>query len=88
MGLFLFNIVTLRLVDVFESVKEAMSPGKIGFVAGGFLLSYVLMLYADRRMSAVFSQFWHQAHPRLRKVLKRAHEDAVSASTRKDSKIA
>ena len=88
MGLFLFNIVTLRLGDVFESVKEAMSPGKIGFVAGGFLLSYVLMLYADRRMSSVFSQFWHKAHPHLREALKHARKAALGTQTGKDTKVA
>ncbi|MDF0676886.1 MAG: hypothetical protein P0120_21505 [Nitrospira sp.] len=50
----------------------AMSPGKAGVVVGGFLLASVLMLYADRRMSTVFSQFWHSHHARLREALKEA----------------
>jgi hypothetical protein len=28
--------------------------------------------FADRTMSAVFSQFWHQTQPRLRRALKAA----------------
>jgi hypothetical protein len=89
MGLFVYNIVTLRFGDIYASVTGvATSPGKLGFVAGGFLLAYVLMLYADRRMSAVFSQFWHQAHPQLREALKRARMAALGAQTGKDTKVA
>jgi hypothetical protein len=89
MGLFIYNIVTLRLGEVWATVKAlALSPGKAGAVAGGFLLAYVLMLYADRRMSAVFSQFWHRHHARLREALKEARRVARSLPTGKDTKVA
>jgi hypothetical protein len=39
-------------------------------------------------MSAVFSQFWHQAHPQLREALKRARMAALGAQTGKDTKVA
>jgi uncharacterized protein (DUF2235 family) len=82
---FIVNIVMLRFGDVFESVKVlAMSPGKIGVVTGGFVLAYVYMLYADYRMSAVFSQFWHQTHPRLREALKQARMTALESSVEDD----
>jgi hypothetical protein len=89
MGFFIYNIVTLRLDEVWTSVKAlAMSPGKLGVVIGGFLLAYGLMLQADRRMSAVFSQFWHQAHPRLRDALKQARMTALGTQAGKDTKVA
>lgn len=46
-------------------------------LAGAFLLAYALMLYADRRMSSVFSQFWHKAPPQLRKALKQSRMTAL-----------
>jgi hypothetical protein len=89
MGHFIYSIVTLRFGDVFESLKElAMSPGKLGIVAGGFLLAYGLMLHADRRMSTVFSQFWYKAHPRLRDALKQARVTALGTQAGKDTKVA
>jgi len=89
MGLFLYNIVTLRFGDVFMSLKQlATAPWKLWVAAGGFVLAYLLMLYADRRMSAVFSQFWHQAHPKLRDALKRARDVALGLPTGKDTKVA
>ncbi|HJR78283.1 MAG TPA: DUF2235 domain-containing protein [Nitrospiraceae bacterium] len=89
MGLLIYNILTLRLGEVWASVKAlAMSPGKAGFVIGGFLVAYVLMLYADRRMNAVFSQFWHRHHARLRDALKEARRIARNLPTGKDTKVA
>ena len=89
MGLFLFNIVTLQFGDVFMSLKQlATAPWKLWVTVGGFVLAYLLMLYADRRMSAVFSQFWHQAHPKLRDALKRARDVARGLPTGKDTKVA
>ncbi len=89
MGSFIFHVFTLQLGEVFASLKTlAMSPWKIGIVTSGFLLAYVLMLSADRRMSSIFSQFWHQAHPRLRDALKRARNVARGVPSGKDTKVA
>ena len=89
MALLIYNIVTLQIGEVWASVKAlAMSPGKAGVVVGGFLLAYVLMLYADSRMSTVFSQFWHRHHARLREALKAARKAALEAKTGKDVKMA
>lgn len=35
----------------------------------GFAVAYALALFTDRRMSALFSQFWHQVQPQLRRAL-------------------
>jgi hypothetical protein len=89
MWLFVSNIVTLQFDEVWASLKAlAMSPGKAGVVVGGFLLASVLMLYADRRMSTVFSQFWHSHHARLRDALKEARRIARNLTTGKDTKVA
>lgn len=89
MGLLIYNILTLRLSEVWASVKAlAASPGKAGVVVGGFLLAYVLMLCADSRMSAGFSQFWHRHHAQLREALKEARRIARNLPPGKDTKVA
>ncbi|MCC2641673.1 MAG: hypothetical protein K0S45_2086 [Nitrospira sp.] len=90
MGRFIFNLLTLRLGEVWASLRQlAMSPGLIGSLAGGsFVLAYFLMLHAERRMSAVFSEFWYRAHPQLREALKRARSIGRGIQTGKDSKVA
>jgi hypothetical protein len=89
MALLIYSIVTLRLGEIWESVKAlGMSPGKAGVVAGGFMLAYGLMLYADSRMSTVFSRFWHRNHTRLREALKEARRLARNWPAGKDAKVA
>jgi hypothetical protein len=76
--LLIVHAVTLRLGEVFTSLQRlGSSPWLVGLLLGGFLLSYVLYLYADRRMSAVFSEFWHKAQLDLRRGLKRARTTAM-----------
>jgi len=83
MGLLVFNVITLRLGDVFMNLKGLiLSPWRIGFVGGGFVLAYLLMLSADHRMSAVFSEFWHQVQQRLRSALKHARKAARNMATK------
>jgi hypothetical protein len=48
------------------------------------VVSYLLELFADSRMSAVFSQFWHKAQPELRRALKRARKAAAAAKTARE----
>lgn len=47
-------------------------PKLLGALAGGFVVAYVMTFFAERRMRAVFSAFWHQVQPRLRAALKQA----------------
>ena len=85
MAVLISNIVTLRLSEVWAGVQTlAESPGNAGVVVGGFLLAYGLMQYADRRMSAAFSQFWHSHHTELREALKKARRIARNLTTGKD----
>lgn len=89
MALLMYNIVTLRFGEVWACVKAlAVSPEKVGIIVGGFLLAYGLMLYADNRMSIVFSQFWHRHHAQLRDALKKARKVAQNLTTGKDTKVA
>lgn len=86
---FLLDIAMLRFGDVFMSLKHlAAAPWKLWVAVGGFVLAYMLMFFADRRMSAVFSQFWHQAHPQLREALKRARMAALGTQAERDTKVA
>jgi hypothetical protein len=88
-GLFVANVVMLQLGAVFTSMKHlAMSPWRMGFLGSGFLVSYLLALSADRRMSAVFSQFWHRVQQELRGALKRARKATLSLPTGEDSRVA
>lgn len=88
-ALFVFHLLSLQLGAVAESISHlTMSPGLLGLAVGGFLLAYVLMLYADRRMSAVFSQFWYDVHPQLRRALKRARISAIESQEAKEPRIA
>ena len=75
--LLIVHAVTLQLGEVYTSLQTlGSSPWLVGLLLGGFLLSYVLYLYADRRMSAEFSEFWHKAQPDLRGGLKQARRTA------------
>jgi len=55
---------------------RSMSPSDVLWflvlLLSGFLLSYALGRLAQARMSAVFSEFWHEEQQRLREALKRA----------------
>jgi hypothetical protein len=82
-GRLIANLVTLQFEAVFTSVKHLVtSPWLLGCLVSGFLVSYLLELLADRRMSAVFSQFWHEVQPELRRALKRARKAAAAAQGR------
>lgn len=81
-GVFLKNVVTFQLRDVFAGLKHlASSPRLMGVLAVGFILSYGLSKFADVRMSATFSQFWHTHQPELRKALRKAREIAAASQT-------
>lgn len=80
---FIYRLMTFQLGPVFEQVKRLVtSPGLLALLAGAFLAAYGLALVADRRLSVVFSQFWHAARPKLRAALKRAREASVAEQDR------
>jgi hypothetical protein len=56
------------------------TPSLLCALAVGFLVSYLMSSVADRRMSAVFSQFWHDHQPALRDALKRARRAGLFRS--------
>jgi hypothetical protein len=56
------------------------TPELLGTLAAGFGLSYVLWLAAHRRMSFVFSRFWHPRQPKLRAALKSARKAAAASA--------
>jgi hypothetical protein len=81
------NIVLFQLSDVWDSVVLAMSPLKTGIVIVGFVLAGLLMIYADTRMSHIFSQFWHSHHADLRTALKEARRIARDSAPEKATKV-
>ena len=79
-GQFIENVATLQFGALFASLKHlASSPRLMGLLAGGFFWSYLLVKFADSRMSNVFSQFWHTEQPELRKALQKAREIAAAS---------
>src|SRR6266545_474060 len=82
-ALLVYNVATMQGTALVETLKRLVtSPGLLGGLAGGFVLSYALSLLADRRMSAVFSQFWHEQQPKLRAALKAARMMAANRGPR------
>jgi len=47
---------------------------------GGFAAAYFMMLFAEGRMSAVFSQFWYERQTNLRDALKQARAEVKASS--------
>jgi|SRR5579863_284435 len=54
---------------VASAKRLATSPLLLGCLAGGLLLSYLMAVFSGRRMSGIFSEFWHDEQPRLRAAL-------------------
>jgi hypothetical protein len=77
-GLLIFNLITFKFSEIFASLKRlAMSPDILGFLGAAFLVAYLLALFTDRRLSNVFSQFWHVVQPKLLSALKRARKSKI-----------
>jgi hypothetical protein len=76
-GELIFGLVT-SLIDTVIKVFLGLVSNRtlLVILAFGFVVSYLLGLFADRRMDGVFSQFWHKQQ-RLRDALKRARRIAA-----------
>ena len=77
-GVLISQIVSLQFGEVFTSLRHlaSSSPWLLIGVAVGFMVSYLMDHAADRRLSAVFSEFWHKVQPDLRRGLKEARRTA------------
>jgi uncharacterized protein (DUF2235 family) len=53
-------------------------PQRLVWLAAGFLTAYFMQLYADRRMSGVFSEYWYKQQPKLREALKLARKEIIT----------
>jgi uncharacterized protein (DUF2235 family) len=60
-------------LDVAE--RLVTSPALVIFLAAGVALSYFMAVFSARRMSAAFSEFWHDEQPKLREVLEPKQTD-------------
>lgn len=58
------------LAVVVAAVRALRDPWLLPAIAGGFVLSGLLALYTDHRMSNEFSRFWHDARQDLRIALR------------------
>lgn len=56
-------------------------PWFVVLLAIGYIISWVLAVAVRRRMSDVFSEFWHKRQLDLRDALKRAYQDAKAMMT-------
>lgn len=78
-GSLLGRAVTLQWGEVGASLGQLLGkPWLIVLLASGFVLSWALAFAVDRRMSDVFSEFWHKEQLPLRDALKRARKDATA----------
>jgi hypothetical protein len=81
-GILLGHLATLRLDEVVASLGRLLEVPWLAVLLGcGFILSWTLAFSVDRRMSDVFSEFWHDQQPSVREALKRAREDAKALQT-------
>jgi len=55
-------------------------PRRLMWLVAGFLIAYFMQLYADRRMSGVFSEYWYKQQPKLREALKQARKKIINQS--------
>lgn len=68
-----WNVVTVNGDALLGSAQQLLSlRWLLVLLVGGFVVSYALMTGANRRMSRVFSEFWHRWQPVLREELKDA----------------
>jgi len=64
------GLLRLRPRAFLASAKGLLdSPVLLGCLAGGLLLSYLMAVFSARRMSTIFSEFWHDEQPKLRAAL-------------------
>jgi uncharacterized protein (DUF2235 family) len=76
-ALLLVNLVTspfATLYSVGQNFSGDLIP--VAWIAGGFLVAYLLMKITDKRMSGIFSRFWFEQQQNLRGALKQARQEA------------
>jgi hypothetical protein len=75
----IFKAAAMDFAPVIAAMKRLLvTPQLLAGLVGGLLLSYLLSLYADTRMSSHFSKFWHEVQPKLRDALKSARKAAAA----------
>jgi uncharacterized protein (DUF2235 family) len=76
-GTLLYNAITLQFEPLLDSAKRLVTlPELSGSIAGALLVSWFLIVFSDRSMSATFSRFWHMVQPALRIALKNARRES------------
>jgi hypothetical protein len=77
LALFLVNLVASPFATLYAVGQNFSGDGiRVAWIASGFLLAYLLMKIADKRMSALFSRFWFEQQKSLRIALKQARQEA------------
>jgi uncharacterized protein (DUF2235 family) len=75
-ALLLVNLVTSPFATLY-SVGHNFSGDliRVAWIAGGFVLAYLLMKITDKRMSGIFSRFWFEQQQNLRLALQQARQE-------------
>jgi uncharacterized protein (DUF2235 family) len=81
LGTLIGGILTSPFQTAFDIVNQLIAvPRLLIPLIGGFVAAYFMMLVAEGRMSAVFSQFWYERQTKLRDALKQARADMKVSS--------
>jgi hypothetical protein len=86
-GRLLGGLLTSPVATGLDVLRQLWAtPSLLGALLVGFLISYVMSSVADRRMSRVFSQFWHDTQPVLREAFQKARRAGrARQQTRRES---
>ena len=76
LGTLIGELLTSPFQTAYDILKQLIAvPRLLIPLIGGFVTAYFMMLFAERRMSAVFSQFWYERQTKLRDALKQARAE-------------
>jgi uncharacterized protein (DUF2235 family) len=81
LGSLIGGILTSPFQTIYGTVKQLIEvPRLLIPLIGGFAAAYFMMLFAEGRMSAEFSQFWYERQTKLRDALKQARAEIEESS--------
>lgn len=81
-GRLVFGAITSPVGTLSEAANQLrLNPWLALSVGCGFVLAYLLSLFADSRMEGKFSEYWNSLQPKLREALKGARSEVLREST-------
>jgi len=79
-GTMIASTASFQFGPAWHGLMQLATTPALGALLAGFVLSYLLWLAVDSRMSFVFSRFWHRRQPKLREALKSARKAAAASA--------